>query len=134
MSEAESDILLIVGGDFTPSAMGAEGYNQVLARARSRAAEYLDAFEALFLGTKFDAQVQSRLYLPTFLGYLREVAPGRVRALAAHLLKQYDAILVVFDQIPDKAALDQLLPSETANFLVRLNDRRLELKPLTGEP
>jgi hypothetical protein len=130
MNEIERDILLIIGGDFTPASMGPDAFNQVLARARAQASEYLDAFERLFLGTKFDAQAQSRLYLPTFLGYLRESAPERVRTLAAHLLKLYEAVLVVFDQIPDKAELDRLLPSETANYLVRLNDRRLELKQL----
>lgn len=133
MNEIEREILLITGGDFSPAAMGPEAFDQILAQARARAPEYLDAFEKLFLGTRFDAQQQSRLYLPTFLGYLREAAPERVRAVAAHLLRLYDAVLVVFDQIPDKAALDQLLPSETANFLVRLNDRRLELRPLLAD-
>lgn len=137
MSDPEAiraDILTMVGGQFTPAAVGPEAYQATLARIRAQAGDYLDVFEDLFLGLNFDAERQSRLYLPTFLGQLRDVAPERVRALAEHLERQYGAILVVFDQVADRSMLDQMLPSASADFLLRLNDRRLELRRLIAEP
>jgi hypothetical protein len=124
------DILTIVGGNFNPAAVGQEKYEATLTRIRSQAPAYLDAFEAMFLGTQFDPQAQSSLYLAAFLKSLQDVAPERVRTLAENLLKQYDAILVVFDQVANRSMLDQLLPSASADFLLRLNDRRDALRRL----
>ena len=133
MDEIEADVMLMVGGDFSPMALSPEGYNAVLLRARARVNDYLDAFERLFLGIKFDAPVHSRLHLPTFLSLLKGAAPDRVKQLARHLVTQYDSILVLYDQIPDKKMLDDVLPVETANYLVRLNDRREQLRQLIEE-
>jgi hypothetical protein len=127
------DILTIVGGDFNPAAVGQESYEVTLARIRSQPAIYLDAFESMFLGTQFDPQAQSSLYLAAFLKYFQDVEPERVRTLTENLLKQYDAILVVFDQVANKSMLDQLLPSGSADFLLRLNDRRDALQRLIQE-
>ena len=71
MDEIEADVMLMVGGDFSPMALSPEGYNAVLLRARARVNDYLDAFERLFLGIKFDAPVHSRLHHPTFLSLLK---------------------------------------------------------------
>lgn len=133
MDKIEADVMLMVGGDFTPMALSLEGYEAVLSRARARANDYLDAFERLFLGLKFDAPVQSRLHLPTFLSLLKDAAPDRVKQRARHLVRQYDSILVLYDQIPDKEMLDDVLPSQTASYLVRLNDRREQLRRLIEE-
>jgi len=130
LDSISQDILMIVGGAFNPAAVGPEKYEATLARIRSQQAAYLDAFEAMFLGTKFDPQTQSSLYLAAFLNYLKDVDPERVRAITENLLKQYDAILIVFDQVAEKSMLDQLLPSGSTDFLLRLNDRREALRRL----
>lgn len=128
--KVKTDILTIVGGHFNPASLGPEAYEATLARVRSRPDEYLDAFEEMFSGVRFDPQAQSSLYLAGFLKYLRDIAPERVRSLVEHLLKQYDAVLVVFDQIADRSMLDRMLPSGSADFLLRLNDRREGLQRL----
>jgi hypothetical protein len=130
MSVIEDDIRTIVGGHFTPDALSPAVYDATLARARARPKEYLDAFEALFLGLNFDALIQSRLYLPTFLKLLAGADPARVRALAAALLKLYDSVMVTYDAARDKRALFALLPEETVRLLQRLEVRRVELRAL----
>jgi hypothetical protein len=133
MDQIEEDVKLMVGGEFSPVAITPEAYNAILARARSQVNEYLDAFERLFLGVRFDAQMHSRLHFPWFLSLLKDAAPDRVRELANHLIKQYDAVLVIYDHMPDKKMLDDTLPVEAANYLVRLNDRREQLKNLIAQ-
>jgi hypothetical protein len=129
----KKDIQMIVGGHFTPAAIGPQDYEAVLSRMKSQPDAYLDAFEDAFVGAHFDPQAQSDLYVAGFLKYLREVAPERVRALAEHLLKQYNAVLVIFDQVADKSLLDKMLPGVSADFLLRLNDRREALQRLLQE-
>lgn len=133
MNDAEAvkkDILMIVGGHFNPAAIGPTAYDATLERLRAEPQAYLDAFEQMFLGVNFDPRAQSNLYLAGFLKYLLDDAPERARALAEHLLKQYDAVLVIFDQVADRSMLDQMLPSASADFLLRLNDRREALRRL----
>jgi hypothetical protein len=134
LKTVQTDIQMIVGGHFSPAAVGPQAYEAVLTRVRSQAAAYLDAFEQMFVGANFDPQAQSNLYMAGFLKHLRDLAPDRVRALTQHLLKQYDAVLVIFDQVADKSLLDKVLPSGSADFLLRLNDRRDALRRLVQEP
>jgi hypothetical protein len=126
----KQDIMMIVGGHFNQAAIGPDRYEETVERVRSQADAYLNAFEEMFLGINFDPQSQSSLYLGGFLKFLLDVAPQRVRDITERLLKQYDAILVVFDQVADKSMLDQMLPSSSADFLLRLNDRREALRRL----
>lgn len=134
MAEIENDVLTMAGGHFTAAALGPEGFEAIRARARAQPDEYLDTFERLFLGARFNAEVQAAIDVAVFLRHLRDVAPERVRALAASLLRQYDAVLVIYDQFPDKAALDEKLPPRTANYLIQLSERRRELRVLAEEP
>lgn len=126
----QEDVLLIVGGHFTPASLGPQAYEEIRNRARSRSGEYLDAFESLFLGSKFDALLQSRLLLPTLLELLADIEPVRVRTIAEQLLKQYDAVLVLYDEVKNKKALFDLLPEETVRQSQRLDERRIELRAL----
>ena len=126
----KEDILKIVEGVFSPAAVGPDRYNETIARIRSRAGAYLDVFEGMFLGTQFHPEAQSNLYLAAFLNLLKDVETERVRTMTEALLTQYDAVLVVFDQVTDRSMLDQLLPSTSADFLLRLNDKRDALRRL----
>ncbi|MFN8475291.1 MAG: hypothetical protein U0822_24120 [Anaerolineae bacterium] len=126
----QDDILTIVGGNFTPVSLGVDGYEAVRSRARSRAADYLAVFEQLFLGANFDAMLQSRLHLPTFLELLSDVEPEAVRQTADRLLKQYDAVLIMYDQAKDKSALFELLPEDSMRLFQRLDSRRKSLQLL----
>lgn len=134
MDEIENDVLTMTGGHFTAAALGPEGFAAIRERARARPDAYLDAFERMFLGARFDAELHAAIDPTVLLDQLRDVAPERVRALAASLLKQYDAVLVIYDQFPDKAMLDQQLPARTANYLIRLSEHRRELRRLAEEP
>ena len=130
MDGIETDVLTMTGGHFTPASLTPEGFEAIRSRARANADAYLDVFERLYLGSQFDAEWHSAIDVTVFLEHLRDVAPERVRALAASLLRLYDAVLVIYDQYPDKAALDELLPRQTANYLVRLSEHRRELRRL----
>jgi hypothetical protein len=128
--EIRDELWRIVGGDFTPDSVGPERYDELLAKIRARAAEYLDAFESMFLGTNFDPDAQSELHLATLLKIVSDVEPDRVRSLAEQLLKQLDSTLVITDRVSDQEALTSLLPEETANLMQRLAQRRAQLQDL----
>lgn len=125
-----SDIELVVGGNFTPAALGLEAYEAVLARLRSRPRDCLRVFESLYLGLRFDALFQSRLHLPALLEHLKDLEPKGVRSVAQNLLRQYDAVLLLYDHSKDKEALLRLVPEETARMVKRLESRRADLRLL----
>jgi hypothetical protein len=129
---ATSDLLAIIGGSFTPASLGPQQYEEIRARARAGAAEYLDVFEALFLGERFDAMAQSALDLPGFLELVEDVEPQRVHDLAGRLLRQYDAVLAFHDAAQDREALLELMPSEARRMSLRMDDRRAALRRLLG--
>jgi hypothetical protein len=133
INQIENDVMTMAGGHFTPAALGPEGFAAIRDRAREQPDAYLDAFERMFMGVRFNAELHAAIVPTVFLDQLRDVAPERVRALAASLLKQYDAVLVIYDQFPDKAMLDQQLPARTANYLIRLSEHRRELRRLLEE-
>jgi hypothetical protein len=127
-----ADILTMVGGLFTPQALGREVYEEILGRARRHASEYLDVFASLFLGPNFDPVSQSDLSIPTFLQSLADVEPDRAKSAAAQLVKQYDAVLTFHDAAMDRAAFSQNLPEETVRLMQRFLSRRRELQTLLG--
>jgi hypothetical protein len=127
-----SDLFAIVGGSFTPASLGPEQYEEIRARARANAPAYLDLFEALFLGERFDAMGQSSIDLPGFLALVAEGEPQRAHDLAGRLLRQYDAVLAFYDAAHDRDALLELMPSETRRMALRMEDRRAALKRVLG--
>jgi hypothetical protein len=124
------DILTMVGGHFTPQALGRPAYEEILARARANAGTYLEVFQQLFLGPHFDAVSQADLLIPTFLELLADAAPQEVQAVAELLLKQYNAVLAFHDAATDRAAFLQLLPEDTRRLSQRFASRRRELQTL----
>lgn len=130
LEDMKKDIWAIVGGHFSPDSLGPEKYEAMVARVRSRAEDYLTLLESLFLGPNFDAAMQSRLYLSSFLQLVADIEPERVHTIVAQLLKQINAVLVVYDDVTDKEALFKLLPEETVNLSQRLNQRRIILQEL----
>ncbi len=133
MAQIEENIMLAVGGNFHPAALGEDEIARVSAEFRQQPDAYLDAFRAMFLGDAFDPQRQSSLALSTALRILAEVRPEQVRAITASLLNQYDAVLILFDRLKDRAALDGVMEESDVNLLFRLNSQRLELRKLLGE-
>ena len=123
----------MVGGHFTPQALGREVYEQMRARARANAGAYLDVFASLFLGPNFDPVSQSDFIIPTFLQMLADVEPERIKAAAEQLVKQYDAVLTFHDAATDRSALSQLLPEDTVRLMQRFLSRRRELQTLIGQ-
>ena len=128
--QIEKDIWLVVGGDFSPDSIGPERYNATKARIRSRPNDNLDALESLLMGQNFDAQLQSNLYLPTFLGFVSDLEPERVHKVAEKLVKQFNDMMVIYDQTTDKRMLSALLPEDTISLTQRLEQRRMQLKAL----
>lgn len=126
------DVVLMTGGHFTGTALGPVAYDEILNRARASATDYLDLFEELFLGSRFDALAQSNFQLPMFLGLMADADPTRVRRVAETLLKQYDAVLAFHDSVTDRAALHQLMPEDMVNMSFRLDARRAELRQLVA--
>ena len=131
--QVRDDVLAMVGGNFTPISFGPERYKEIVERARSRPKDYLEVFESLFLGANFDALRLSHLSVPYFLEFLSPVDPVAVRATAQRVLKQYDAVLVIYDAATDKNALFGILPEETVRLFQRLDGHRIELRQLLKE-
>lgn len=130
--QIDQDVRLMVSGKFVVDHIGPDAVNEVSTHARANADTYLDVFESLFLGPNFDALTHSNLRLPAFLTFMAEVKPERVRALAEKLLRQYTALLVVFDSVTDKEALRDLLPTEMFNLSVRIDRQRAALQRLAA--
>lgn len=126
----ENDVLLVIGGNFTPDHLGPEGYAEVVARVRKQPEVYLSTFESMALGANFDALTLSRLHPEALLKQLAGFAPGRVQQTVERLQKQLDAVLVVYDSASDKQALAQLLPESTIRLAQRLEQCRRELQEL----
>ena len=130
VKQIEQDVQLIVGGDFSPDSIGPEKYNATVARVRSRPGDYLDALESLYMGPNFDAEIQSHLYLPAFLALIADLEPERVRKTAEKLLKQFNDVMVIYDQAKDKETLHAILPDHVIDLMQRLEQRRMQLKAL----
>lgn len=126
----ENDVLLVVGGNFTPDHLGPEAYAEVVARVRKQPEVYLSTFESLALGANFDALTLSRLHPVVLFKLLVGVAQSRMRQTVERLQKQLDAVLVVYDSASDKQALAQLLPESTVRLSQRLEQCRRELQEL----
>lgn len=129
--QVDRDVLLIVGGSFTPDALGPE-YERVLARVRGAPDAHLDAFERLFLRARMDARAHSRFHLPGLLRLLADRAPDRVRSLAARLVAQYDTAMSITDDIGEGAAVLEALPEDSRRVVQRLDRRRNELRAILG--
>ncbi len=132
LSQVDSDLNTIVSGFFAVDHLGPDAYEAVRQRVRNNPDAYLDAFEAKFLGSKFDAMAHSDLQLAAFLRLLVDERPERVRLLAGQLTRQYDAVLVVYDSVTDKKALGKLLPEDRMRLSNRLNRQRAKMRELAG--
>jgi hypothetical protein len=131
----ESDLRIIVGGNFTRHALGGE-FTRILDRLRGAPDAYLDAFERMFITPALDAHTLSRLHLDGFLDRMRPTSPARVQALADRLLRQYDAALSIADHAAGQevSLVEALPPGETSRFVQRLDNRRRTLRVLLQRP
>ncbi len=124
----ERDILLIVGGDFSPDSVGPQRYQATIDRVRAFPGQYLDAVEEMFLGMNFDAEQQSEMSLTTLFGLIFDREPVRIRQIVVKLLKHFDSMLILHDQATDREALRALLPDAAISLTQRLEIRRMQLR------
>ncbi|MBI4902286.1 MAG: hypothetical protein HY820_01540 [Acidobacteria bacterium] len=132
-SRIAKDIGVIVGGHFTPDHLGPL-FNQISARARSQAAEYLRVFESLYITRPMNARAQSNLHLVALLKLLSPQEPARVRQLASALLGRYETAMSVADSLIEEEGSLEALPHRTSTMARRLNRRRESLRRLTQGP
>jgi hypothetical protein len=130
LATAEKDIELIVGGNFTPDSIGPDKYAEVLARLRANPSRYLGDFEARFMGSNFDAELQSNMFSSAFLNLIADIAPEQVRWTAERLLKSFDDVMAIHDSAKNKEALLALLPDESISLVQRLEIRRKQLRAI----
>jgi hypothetical protein len=91
--DVDRDIVLVVGGSFSPDHIGPDRHAEVAERVRLGAAEYLARFDALFLqGDAPDLQ-QLEAHLPTLLELTAEGDPARTAAMAMRLRRAYPLAL-----------------------------------------
>jgi hypothetical protein len=133
--QVEDDLRTIVGGNFSPDALGDE-YTRILQRLSAAPAAYLDAFERRFLAPSVDPRTLSHLYLPSFLERVASAAPERVRALSQRLLGRYDSALSIADHAAEQdfSLTEALGSGETSRFVQRLQERRRTLRAILGQP
>jgi hypothetical protein len=132
-AEIERDVLLMTGGHFTPAALTPEGFEVIRSRARSQPEAYLDAFERLFLGDNFDVEWHSDILASVFLEQLRDVAPDRVRSLAAELVRRYGEALAGAEK-ESARTLGIEEPPPPGPAMRRLEEYRAALESLAEEP
>jgi hypothetical protein len=129
---AEKRVAIIVGGHFTPDALGPE-YDQIIAAVRADAREHLQAFERLYLGAELDTGRFADLHLPNLLRILAPVAPDATARLASALERRFAN--VAHEQEAEYAAATEAgETSDVARRRRRLNARYSELRALmTGQ-
>ncbi len=134
--QIQSDIETIIEDD-AALGDGKADPRDILERIRDQPADYLEAFETLFLGMRFDALAHSKLDLAAFLQVVQESAPRavreRVEEVASWLLKQYEAVLLIYEEAESGRTVLALVPDETARIVRRLHDRCFDLKRLVDE-
>jgi hypothetical protein len=128
----QEDIWTIVGGHFSPDSLSPEVYDAVLGRLEERPGEYISVFEEMFLGLPFDAERWSRFYLASFLELAAQREPRRAGLAASRLLKQYDAVMIVPDELGGPNKVSDLVSEETMRTLQRIQVQRAELKALAA--
>ncbi|GAA1954056.1 hypothetical protein [Amycolatopsis minnesotensis] len=127
------DLRAVLGGNFNRDALQATDYEEIAVRVAGFAPRYLAAFEETYLGGRFDPRIHARIFAPTLVGLLKDRGRTEYRELAEALLRHYEGALVIYDDA-DRQALAEVLPQQTSNLLVRLDDRRNSLRrALEGE-
>jgi hypothetical protein len=125
-ARSESDIGLMIGGNFAVDHLGPDVYAAILQRAHSDPQEYLDVFTQRFLARVTAPEALPDLMPEAFLAELQADAPGRVRELAATILAACEKTIA---DSPPGADED----SEEGRRLARLRGRANQLRPLTAE-
>ncbi|MEM9549860.1 MAG: hypothetical protein AAGA05_01725 [Pseudomonadota bacterium] len=134
IAKIRTDLALMVGGSFTPDAIGPVEYDAVLARAQEEPKRYLKALVQSYLGGDFDARALSLLRLGVPVELLRDTDPVLAAATATQVLRHIDGFLVIYDSASDKAQLEVLLPDDVRSMHQRLDRMRNRLRPLTEVP
>ena len=125
---AERRVAVIVGGHFTPDALGPE-YDEIVAAVRASPQEHLDAFEHLYLASGAGADRIADLHLPNLLRLLASVAPEATRH-AAERLREMFAQVAHEQETEFVAATEADAANDVARRRRRLNARNDELRAL----
>lgn len=110
--QVEQDVRMIVGGNFTPDALGPETYAATRARAESDPERYLQVAQRLFMGPAFDARQHADLHLPLLLKLTSVSAPELTREVAVRLVREYEDSLERLPGGDPLEAPDRFTPSE----------------------
>jgi hypothetical protein len=126
----ESDIQLIVGGNFTPDALSPDVYDSIIGRVNRWPTQYLASFRDMFVKRRLDPDTYSRLHLGHFLGLVAAKRPEEVRQTARELQAIYDGILSSHGQTLEASAQFKSPRNDDEGVLQRLHIRRTELAEL----
>lgn len=127
---AELRVAAVVGGHFTPDALG-PAYNETIAAIRESPVEHLGAFERLYLSTDADLTHFADLHLPNLLQLLAPVAPEATRRIASSLEQRFASVARA-QQAEIAAATEFSEADDVARRRRRLNARHDELRGLLG--
>jgi hypothetical protein len=130
MDRLTQELWRIVGGDFTPDSLGPERYDAHITRIRERPGLYLDTFESMFLGSRFDAELQSEIHAEALLRVTAEADPDRTRDVAERLLTQLESPTTIREVDAKSRALSGPYQEEAINVERRLEQRRAQLRSL----
>lgn len=92
-TQVESDLRLIIGGNFAADHLGPARYEEVTKRARARPAVYLGVLADRIVGAKPDQEWLSSTYVPAALALV--AAPDAARPVAGRLLVVFRSALAV---------------------------------------
>lgn len=134
IAKIREDLALMVGGGFTPDAIGPTAYEAVADRAKEEPKRYLKTLVQTYLGGDFDAIMLSHLRLGVPLELLHETDPEAVASTAMQLLHHLDGLLVIYDSATDREQLESLLPDDVLSMHQRFDRVRKRLRPLTEMP
>lgn len=133
IAKIREDLALMVGGSFTPDALGPSAYEAVAARAKAEPTRYLKTLVQSYLGGDLDARTLSHLRLGVPVELLHETDPAASARTAAQLIRHLDGLLVIYDSASDTAQLESLLPDDVLSMHQRLERIRKRLRPLAED-
>lgn len=127
---AEQRVRLIVGGNFTPDALG-PAHAAILNAVRENPREHFRAFERLFLSREPGRRTLTELFLPAFLTIISEYLPNEAKRAARFLAGRMASIARAQEAEYLESGSERDL-DETRRQQRQLNARLAALRDLAG--